>query len=91
MLIGENVSPTEHPLILSAHERYLGWAETADYIEKFQQAVKDNDVDASRALLLESVADFSPQCEVADLVMEERRLEQQSRKSNVVKIPGLGD
>jgi len=68
LLIGENVAPTRHPLISSANEDSLSWDELISYIKQFENTIDSHDVDRSRALLVESVKGFVPQCDVADLV-----------------------
>ncbi len=68
LLIGENDSATQHPLIKSANEESLSWESLQQYIKQFEAVVESNDVERSRALLVESVQGFSPQCDVADLV-----------------------
>jgi FlaA1/EpsC-like NDP-sugar epimerase len=77
LLIGDNVEPTRHPLIMSAIEDCLPWQALSQYINQFELTIHAQDVEASRALLVESVNEFNPQCEVADLVQENR---QASRK-----------
>ena len=71
LLIGGNVSPTDHPLIMSADEDHTNWGRIEDIIDQFKTAVKTNNVDASRMLLVDAVKDFHPQCDVADLVKRE--------------------
>ncbi len=87
LLIGDNVSPTQHPLIMTAHEESLGWSEIEAYIEKFEETVNTHDVERSRALLVEAVKGFTPQCDVADIV-EERRAAAVDRQDNVIRYPG---
>ena len=70
LLIGENVLPTKHPLIMSANEEDMDMDKIMDYISRFENAVENNDASASRMLLIESVKGFTPQCDVADLVLE---------------------
>jgi FlaA1/EpsC-like NDP-sugar epimerase len=70
LLIGENVAPTQHELIMSANEDYLAWSEIENYVESFGKAIGRNDVEKLRALLLEAVKEFSPQCEISDLVYD---------------------
>jgi FlaA1/EpsC-like NDP-sugar epimerase len=87
LLIGENVKPTQHQLIMSADEDYLPWLEIEKYIELFGESIGRNDVEKNRSLLLEAVKGFSPQCEVADLVFEYNRNQGKTRsEDNVVKI-----
>ncbi|MBT8435511.1 MAG: polysaccharide biosynthesis protein [Gammaproteobacteria bacterium] len=89
LLIGENVIPTKHPLIMSANEDCLSWDAIKDYINKFEETVNTHDVERSRALLVESVKGFKPQCEVADLVREiNSRVGGKPGKGNVIGYPG---
>lgn len=73
LLIGENVLPTRHPLIMRANEEALSWDEITACIEEFEETVNSHDVERSRALLVETVKGFKPQCEVADLVQENQK------------------
>jgi len=68
LLIGENVQPTQHELIMSADEESLSWKQVEILVEQFNQVVDNYDVEKSRLLLIEAVSEFQPQCEVADLV-----------------------
>jgi len=68
LLIGENVKPTQHELIMSADEDSLSWQLVETLLEQFNDAVDNYDVERIRILLLEAVSEFQPQCDVADLV-----------------------
>ena len=87
LLIGENVIPTRHPLILSAREESLPWAELQTYVQEFEQTTRLHDVERSRVLLVEAVREFDPQCDVVDLV-QERRAGARRRGDNVIRYPG---
>lgn len=88
LLIGENVSPTSHPLIMSADEETLNWRQIEDYIDKFKNTIESNDVDAARMLLVDAVAGYNPQCEVADLVQGKLTdAAGKVRKSNILNYP----
>jgi FlaA1/EpsC-like NDP-sugar epimerase len=86
LLIGENDQPTRHPLIMTASEESLPWNTLRGYIEQFEAAIETHDVDKCRALLVESVKGFVPQCDVADLV-QERRANGSEKASNVIRYP----
>lgn len=89
LLLGENVAPTKHALIMTASEDSLGWDEIRAYIDQFEDTVKTHDVEQSRALLVEAVKGFSPQCDVADLVQEKtRRGAKRASRDNVIRYPG---
>ncbi len=72
LLIGDNVTRTKHPLIMSANEIGLPWEVTALYIKRFEKAISENNAELCRGLLLEAVSGFHPQCEIADLVVEQK-------------------
>jgi FlaA1/EpsC-like NDP-sugar epimerase len=68
LLIGENVKPTQHDLIMSADEDRLSWSKIESYVSKFEENINRNDVETSRSLMIEAVKGFTPQCEITDLV-----------------------
>lgn len=70
-MIGENVKPTQHDLILSADEDGMPWRQVETFVKQFTEAVENYNVEESRILLMEAVSGFYPQCEVADLVFEQ--------------------
>jgi FlaA1/EpsC-like NDP-sugar epimerase len=78
LLIGENVSPTTHPLIMSADEETSNWGQVLDFIDQFKLSIEANDVDAARMLLVEAVKEYSPQCDVLS------RTSSEARKSNIL-------
>ena len=90
LLIGNNDSSTLHPLIKSVDEESLSWESLQQYIKQFEAVVESNDVERSRALLVESVEGFSPQCDVADLVQLKKgsRTEIATSKEEAVSSPG---
>ena len=68
LLIGDNVKPTQHDLIMTADEDSLAWNKIENYLKEFALAVANDDVEKNRQLLVAAVNGFHPQCEVADLV-----------------------
>ena len=85
LLIGENVLPTAHPLIMSADEETSSWEQILDFIDQFKLGIEANDVDAARMLLVQAVKEYSPQCDVADLVQGKLiRTSSKARKSNIL-------
>ncbi|MCP4486623.1 MAG: polysaccharide biosynthesis protein [Gammaproteobacteria bacterium] len=86
LLIGEDAKPTQHDLILTAEEESLPWARIDNLIGLFIEAVANDDVEKIRALLMEAVKGFHPQCDVADLVFEKKRASESSTvESNVLE------
>ena len=90
LLIGENVVPTRHPLISSASEDSLSWDELISFIHQFEETTDSHDVERSRALLVDSVKGFAPQCDVADLVQLKKgaRAIDEAEKDSIVSSPG---
>jgi FlaA1/EpsC-like NDP-sugar epimerase len=88
LLIGSNVMPTQHELIMSAEEDSLLWAEIELFLKKFSDAVDSNNVQKSRSLLLEAVSGFLPQCDVADLIYEKNR--QSKDNGNILDLKKQG-
>ncbi len=87
LLIGEDDQPTGHPLIMKASEDSLSRERIEEFLAEFERAINDHDVERSRALLVEAVKGFSPQCDVADLV-QERRAAVREKPDNVIRYPG---
>nr|WP_275663894.1 nucleoside-diphosphate sugar epimerase/dehydratase [Ignatzschineria cameli] len=72
LLIGDNVTGTEHPMIMRAHEDWLPWSEMKTLLEKLKTAADHNDYPTIRALLLQYVSGYQPQCEIVDLLYLDR-------------------
>jgi len=88
LLIGENVSPTGHPLIMSADEDHSTWGTIADYIDQLKVAIETNNAESGRMLLIDAVIDFHPQCDVADLVQEKlTHVTDKTTKGKILNYP----
>ncbi len=70
LLIGDNVSNTQHPLIMRAEERLIEWHELHPILLTLEIAINDNDLLTLRALLIKLVPEFKPQCKITDLLFE---------------------
>ena len=68
LLIGDNVSNTEHKRILKAKEDYLPKEDLENYLGLIQKAEIDGDILSLRQVLKESITGFSPQEEIVDLI-----------------------
>ncbi|MCP4463947.1 MAG: polysaccharide biosynthesis protein [Planctomycetaceae bacterium] len=88
LLIGDDVKPTKHPLIMTANEHCLSLETIEDYIGRFEAAVDTNDVESIRLLLLEAVNGFIPQSENVDLVNNhEIKTRETDDTANVLVFP----
>lgn len=66
LLIGDNVSDTEHPLIMRAEEKRLAWSEVNDFLEKMDKYCHEFNVEQVRNILLSVVSGYEPQCGIQD-------------------------
>lgn len=75
LLIGDNVLPTQHPMIMTASEDYLTWDVLKDRLAELVKAVSEDDFTRVRQLLRETVSGYSPDGEIVDWVYQQRRSE----------------
>ncbi|MBD9399651.1 polysaccharide biosynthesis protein [Pseudomonas sp. PDM11] len=66
LLIGDNVSPTGHPMIMRASEEHLPWDAFKGVISQLLNAVEQDDYDRVRQLLRETVCGYAPEGEIVD-------------------------
>jgi len=75
LLIGENVSPTDHPMIMRANEEFLTWSVLKGILAKLLKAVDEDDYPQVRLLLREVVSGYVPEGEIVDWIYQQRRAE----------------
>ncbi len=75
LLIGDNVSATEHPMIMRANEEHLDWDVLKDRLAKLLRAVESDDYPQVRQLLRELVSGYVPEGEIVDWIYQQRRVE----------------
>ena len=68
LLIGSNVTPTQHPRIQRANEQMLAIDALVSLVNAICLACDANDSDRLRDLLLGAVSEFEPQCGNEDLL-----------------------
>ena len=71
LLIGNNVSVTENPLIMRAEEDMLQWDELKPILDGLETAIKDGDYVKIRRLLIMAVPGFKPQSSIKDMLYSE--------------------
>jgi len=86
LLIGTNVTGTEHPLIMRAQEADIEWPFLEIMLEKLDDACDRRDHEAIRALLCKIVAEYKPSCDIADLLWQKNS----GLSSNIEKAQSLG-
>ncbi|AVX13558.1 polysaccharide biosynthesis protein [Stutzerimonas stutzeri] len=75
LLIGDNVSATEHPMIMRANEEHLDWDVLKDRLAKLLKAVENDDYPQVRQLLRAVVSGYVPEGEIVDWIYQQRRVE----------------
>ncbi|MDD0843126.1 polysaccharide biosynthesis protein [Pseudomonas sp. Gutcm_11s] len=75
LLIGDNVSPTGHPMIMCANEEHLPWDSMKLILDEMLLALVKDDYDRVRQLLRETVSGYSPEGEIVDWIHVQRRTE----------------
>lgn len=75
LLIGDNVSPTEHPMIMRANEEHLPWEQLKVRLGELLDAVEHDDYERVRQLLRETVSGYKPEGEIVDWIYMKRRQE----------------
>jgi len=68
LLIGEDVKPTEHPMIMRAEEDMLPWDELKGRLQALLVAVSEDDYARVRMLLRETVHGYVPEGEIVDWI-----------------------
>ncbi len=68
LLIGCNVQPTRHSRIMQAKEAELPWKSLAGILNKLTLACSDFDNEKVRAILMDTVTGYIPQCGIEDQV-----------------------
>ncbi|MEJ2347373.1 MAG: polysaccharide biosynthesis protein, partial [Gammaproteobacteria bacterium] len=68
LLIGDNVSGTQHPAIMRAEEVDLAWADLLEWLQRLEQAVERNDCWEIREILLLTVNGYVPADDIVDKV-----------------------
>jgi len=68
LLIGNNVTGTEHPMILSAIEHCLPWEKVSVLLENLLTTMSRFDCPRALDLLMQAVVEYKPAVEIHDLV-----------------------
>ncbi len=68
LLIGDNVEGTEHPLIMRAQEAEIAWPVLSALLTRLDLACECFDYEEVRALLIQIVPAYVPQCGIEDFV-----------------------
>ena len=87
LLIGTNVTGTEHPMIMRAMEHSLPWSQVQQVLEEFSIALSKFDCDRARQLLMQTIAEYKPTGEIQDLVWSRKTILGHADVNNVTALP----
>jgi FlaA1/EpsC-like NDP-sugar epimerase len=73
LLIGDNVTPTEHPMIMRAHEDFLPWNKLKEVLSAILAAVDKDDLVELRILLKQTVDGYIPEGDIVDLLHKQHQ------------------
>ncbi|MDP2902337.1 MAG: nucleoside-diphosphate sugar epimerase/dehydratase [Methylovulum sp.] len=73
LLIGDNVSETGHPRIMRAEEQVIPWGELEKMLNTLEEATRKDDFEKVRAVLMQAVCGFAPQCGIGDVLWKRDR------------------
>jgi FlaA1/EpsC-like NDP-sugar epimerase len=79
LLIGNNVTGTEHPMIMRAMEHSLTWEQMQELLHDLIVAMNQFDVKAARDLLMRGVREYRPSGELVDNVWCRRESERRAQ------------
>lgn len=82
LLIGDDVEPTDHPMIMRSNECYLGWDALKASLKGLDDAIRADDYPRSRELFYELVDGYAANNEIVDLVYREREQRQKQVNEN---------
>ena len=72
LLIGDNVSSTDHERILSAREQHLSEKEINLFLREIEEAEKTGDTKALKEILKNAIVGFTPDKEIVDVMYVEK-------------------
>ncbi|HET8700089.1 MAG TPA: nucleoside-diphosphate sugar epimerase/dehydratase [Nitrococcus sp.] len=70
LLIGDDITPTQHPMIRRAQECFQPWPQLQVYLEQLLRACDRFDCEGVRRVLLETVNGFTPTQSIHDLIWQ---------------------
>jgi len=86
LLIGNNVTGTEHPMIMRAMEHSLPWSQVQQVLDELTGALTRFDCDRARQLLMQTVAEYRPTGDIQDLVWSRKAALAHAELKNVTAL-----
>ncbi len=70
LLIGDKIADTNHSKIMRAEEKVISWSDLSDILPRLQNVNDQNNTEEVRAILLDYVDGFKPQCDNQDWIKD---------------------
>ena len=86
LLIGTNVTGTEHSMIMRAMEHSLPWHQVQQVLDDMSLALSRFDCDRARQLLMQTVAEYKPTGDIQDLVWSRKTALTHAELKNVTAL-----
>lgn len=86
LLIGTNVTGTEHSMIMRATEHHLPWPAVADLLQELLEVINRFDCTRARDLLMRAVVEYRPGQDIQDLVWVRRRVAADQQDGKVTEL-----
>ena len=72
LIIGDNISQTDHPKIMRAQEEEIEWKKLVVILNDLEEATLNSDYKRVRELLTTAVPDFKPQSPIQDFLFSQK-------------------
>ncbi len=72
LLIGQNITATQHPKIMMAQEDFLDWQSLSQALNELEQVLANNNIKEAKQLLQKIVSGYTPSAEIVDWVTIEQ-------------------
>ncbi|MBL8267303.1 polysaccharide biosynthesis protein [Steroidobacter sp.] len=86
LLIGTNVTGTQHSMIMRAMEHSLPWHQVQQVLDDMSQALSRFDCEKVRQLLMQIVAEYKPTGDIHDLMWSRKLALAQAESNNVTAL-----
>ncbi|MBB6091612.1 FlaA1/EpsC-like NDP-sugar epimerase [Povalibacter uvarum] len=86
LLIGTNVTGTEHPMIMRAIEHSLPWPQVQQVLDELSVALNRFDCERARQLLMQTVDEYRPSQDLQDLVWTRKAEVANGETTNVTNL-----
>lgn len=86
LLIGTNVSGTEHSMIMRSMEHSLPWSQVQQVLDELAVALGRFDCDKARQLLMQTVAEYRPGVALQDVVWARKTAAAYADSANVTSL-----